>query len=239
MPLPYAALLVPRAVGVDPLLFLPGMAEVLERLDLPPHGSAIRSAALSAAAGASLIVRVETELQPGQGGRVTFRMAPRPGQATPSRERAVRILAQVVLRAMAVVEAREVEWLAPGVLLRPDEFHTAQSYVSPRRTRAAPAIRAPSRDDEEHGAACRLARLIDDQKLDAAGPAEPPADTAPAARPVARLRPAASPPPPALPDAADPDGLAAGFLRTVQRMKRPGSAANDLGIAAALARLAR
>ncbi|UMA66276.1 hypothetical protein LVO79_07495 [Roseivivax marinus] len=133
-PRPYAAILSPRPVGPVPRTFLRGVADVLAQHDGGSAGVRI-SKTHQAVAGPRIMVRVTVERDPARGARVAFALAARPGQSLPGRARCTAILSDIVLRSLPLIEARRVEWLQPDVLLSPDEFLAAQSYISPKRAR--------------------------------------------------------------------------------------------------------
>ncbi|SFE14638.1 hypothetical protein [Roseivivax sediminis] len=157
---PYATLLIPRAAGTDPAVFLRGIADVLNHQD---GGAARISTAHSAAAGKTIIVRVTREQHPMRGARITFELAPRPGREAPTLNSAVAVLSDIVLRALPLVEAQHVEWLQTGVALTPEEFVAAQSYISPRRAARREVSALPETDDSIDRIERNLAQLLQDE----------------------------------------------------------------------------
>ena len=132
---PYAALAVPSLTGIEPERFLRLIRDCLKRLDAKSGETPKASVRHSAVASDTLMVKIDTEIDPRAGARVIFRLAARPQAKAPSIDRSVEVLSDIVLHALQFVDASHVEWLDPRTRLSPEEFHASCSYVSPKRAR--------------------------------------------------------------------------------------------------------
>ncbi|SIS91541.1 hypothetical protein SAMN05421759_10688 [Roseivivax lentus] len=132
---PHAALVVPSLTGLQEDRFLRLVRDVLERFDAKSGARPKASIKHSAVASDTLLVKIAIELDPKSGARLTFRVAPRPRAATPSIDKSVEILSDIVMRSLQFVDAERVEWLDERTLLSPEEFQASCSYVSPKRQR--------------------------------------------------------------------------------------------------------
>ena len=140
-----AALEIPKAADANGPMFLRAIADALGGHD--GGASAVRiSVKHCAVAAERLIVKVETSLSGADANRVSFRLAGRPGRPSPDPDDAVAVLSDIVTRALPLVDANHVEWVQPGVLLTPEEFLAAQSYISPKRARSAES--GPKAEDD-------------------------------------------------------------------------------------------
>ncbi|MHA7874673.1 hypothetical protein [Roseivivax sp.] len=158
---PYAAIAIAHAVSVEQDRFLRLVAQSLARQDMAGGGEPKVSLKHGAVASDRLIVKLTTQVSPGAGGRIVFRIAPRANAEALPMDRTVEILSDIVLKALQRVDARHVEWLDPRTKLSPEEFQISCSYVSPKRQRREMAD-TPESTQSTEDIEKSLARMFED-----------------------------------------------------------------------------
>jgi hypothetical protein len=129
---PYAGLILPVGLYLDPTPYLETAARVLARLDPLPGAAPRHDPPGNRVIGRRFGVVVLPEEDSDYGPRVLIEITTAEG-ARPQDESAAKLLSDIVLESLDHSSADILEWYSPDVLLDREDFIRLRSYVSPKR----------------------------------------------------------------------------------------------------------